>query len=131
MTPEKTITICGQSVKLIYCAATETGYERLSGKETTIFTPTTETDEEGKEVTIPAAAQMGDFITLGIAAIVAAYSRDGKEPPISSEEILYDATPEEVTELITAVIELRMKWYHVSPVVKEEMKTEEGSSPNA
>ena len=27
----KTITICGKDVELLYCAATETGYESISG----------------------------------------------------------------------------------------------------
>ena len=32
MKTEKTITICGKEVKLLYCAATENGYEQLAGQ---------------------------------------------------------------------------------------------------
>ena len=59
-----------------------------------------------------------------MAAIVAAYARRNEEPPITVDDILYDATPQEVTELIKTVIDLRAKWYEIAQVVKDEAQRE-------
>ena len=134
MKSEATIIICGQSVKMRYCAAAETGYESLSGNSISVFTPTFGKDDDGNDIVKePAKATMGDFLTLAIASIVAAYAKDGKDAPISSEDILYDATPEEITLLITTVVALRAEWYHVPSVIGKEMeeKTEDSDPKNA
>ena len=47
MISEKTIQICGKDVQMRYCAAAETGYERLSGQSSDIFVPEVERDDEG------------------------------------------------------------------------------------
>lgn len=113
MIAEKTITICGKDVQMRYCAATETGYELLSGNSSTVFVPTAaETDADGKVVRYdPPKATTDDFIKLALAAVIAAYERKGENVPISASDILYDAEPDEVTNLIASVIELRKKWY--------------------
>jgi hypothetical protein len=52
MLATKTIIICGRKVEMLYCAATETGYEQLvsgTGKDINVFLPTiTERDSDGK-----------------------------------------------------------------------------------
>ena len=117
---EKTIQICGHDVKMRYCAAAETGYEQLSGKSIATFVPTFGTNEKGEQViTEPAKAVTDDYLKLAISAIVAAYSRTGEEPPITSEDILYEARPEDVTTLLNTVVELRIEWYGVSKVVTD------------
>ena len=127
MIAEKTIQICGQDVQMRYCAAAETGYERLSGKSSNVFTPTVaKRGEDGKPVKInPPEATAEDYLTLALAAIIAAYGREDKEPPVSSKDILYDATPEEVSNLITAIIELRSKWYDIPSLITTEEHTDE------
>lgn len=119
MNPEKTITLCGKEVRMRYCAAAETGYETLTGNPSTVFSPIIEErDAEGKPTKLtPPSASTDDYLKLAISAIVAAYSRNNEEPPITAEEIFYDATPKEVTDLITTVIKLRNQWYAVPDVV--------------
>lgn len=133
MIPEKTIKICGKDVQLRYCIASETGFEILSNKESTVFlpTPTEKKDEEGNIIYDKPKATTEDYLRLAIASIIAAYERNGQEPPVSVDDILYDATPEEVTNLIAATIELRLKWYHISDVVKPETEKKDDDEKNA
>ena len=126
MIVEKTITICGKEVRMRYCAAAETGYESLSGNSIAVFSPTFGKDDEGNDiVTEPAKATTQDYLTLAVAAIVAAYARGNEEPPVTSEDILYDAAPTEVAELLTTVVMLRVEWYKVPEVVKPDMQPDE------
>ena len=124
MIAEKTIQICGKDVRMRYCAATETGFESLSGKNVNVFTSTpTEFDKDGKPTKFgPPVATTQDYLTLAVAAIVAAYARNEEEPPVKSEDILYDATPQEVSNLLTTVVMLRVEWYKVPEVVNTDMK---------
>lgn len=110
MTNEKTITICGKEVKMRYCAATETGYEQMSGKSIG------DIDFKKQE----------DLIRLSLAAILAAYLRDEAEAPVTSADILSDAKPKEIIKMITVLLELRAAWYDVPFVVKPEMEEQEG-----
>ena len=132
----KTITICGKDVELLYCAATETGYESLSGQSCEIFIPEISKDKKGKEQ-IRMRATTRDYIQLAAAAIVAAYTRKGEDAPVTADDILYNATSQEVTKLITTVIELRNAWYQVPSVIKPEddtqkdQKEEEGKQKNS
>lgn len=126
MTTEKTIQICGKMVVMRYCAATETGYEKISGRSSTIFVPDIEKDEEGHITNIKPKAMTEDFIILAVAAIIAAYQRKGEYAPITADDIIYEANPSEVEELIKTVIKLRNEWYKIPDVVKvEDNKTEE------
>ena len=121
MIPEKSISLCGKWVTLRYCAATETGFETLSGKSSDIFIPDVQRDSEGNVESITQRATTEDYLRLAFSAIIAAYARKDEEAPITADDILYDATPQEITELITAVLELRAKWYQVPDVVKPEV----------
>lgn len=132
MIAEKTITICGKQVRMRYCAATETGFEISSHKSISVFSPTFGKDEEGKDmITEPAKATSEDYMYLASAAIVAAYSRNNEQAPITSEDILYDASPEEIAELLKTVITLRAEWYNVPSIVKPDMKPGNGKKKNA
>lgn len=121
MIPSATITLCGREVEMIYCAAAETGFEYISGKSVDIFVPDVDRDENGKVVKVhQPAATKGDYLKLGIAAIVAAYARKEQDPPITDVEIIYESTPEDIMKLVTTVVSLRNQWYHVPEVVKPE-----------
>lgn len=125
MTPQKEITINGQQVKMIYCAATENGFEEISRKSISVFLPTFGTDEEGNTIIKEVApCTIGDWIALAMASIVAAYTRDGEDVPVSSEYLLYEATPQERSDLTMAIVELRNEWYGVPKVVEEQLKQE-------
>ena len=105
---QKEITICGQKVKLMYCAASENGFEDLSGKSINDldFTKTK------------------DILNLSLACIVAAYTAENQEPPIKSEDILYRATSKELTDLYLTVINMRAEWYNVPALVADKLNQE-------
>lgn len=122
----KKITICGKEVELFYCAATENGYERMSGGKTIgVFIPTFKTDKDGNQVIdkLPEATNE-DFLLLAIAGIVAADTYYKRDAVINSEDILYDATPTERRLLIDTIIELRNEWYEVPKIIAEITRKE-------
>lgn len=126
MIAERTINICGKDVKMRYCAATETGYETMSGRSATIFMPTTTKDDKGNIINIEVTAETEDYIKLALAAILAAYTCDKKDAPITSEEIMYNASSKDVILLIRTVTELRNEWYDIPPIIKpDENQTDE------
>jgi hypothetical protein len=121
MNNEKTITIQGKDVRMRYCAATETGYTSISGKDASVFSARQLYNDKGeKDGIAPPEATTEDYITLALAAIVAAYARTGDTAPVTSDDILYDFTPAEVQLLITTVVELRLEWYRVPEGIKQE-----------
>ena len=105
---EKTITIQGTEVTLCYCAATENGFEDLSGKN--IY------DIDFKS--------QRDLFNLSLSAIVAHYAKKGVQPPISSDTLLYETTPKEMSDLIATTLELRMAWYGIPKVVADQLEKE-------
>lgn len=122
---EKTINICGKEVRIIYCAATENLFEDISGKSTSVFVPTFGKDKDGKDIVVaPPKATIGDFVTLAVAGIIAAYTKSGEEMPVTSEDILYSATPYERNELLTTVVDIRNEWYNIPKVVDDTLKKE-------
>lgn len=126
MIAERTINICGKDVKMRYCAATETGYETMSGKPATIFMPDITKDAKGNIISIETKAETEDYIKLALAAILAAYSCEKKDTPITSEEIMYNASSKDVILLIKTVTELRNEWYDIPSIIKpDENQTDE------
>lgn len=112
MIQEKTISILGKDVRMRYCAAAETGYEKMSGRTMEVF---------GK---IGEATQQ-DYIYLAYASIIAAYSRNHQEPPVTAEDILFEVSPKEIIELIQSVIELRSAWYEIPAVMEEKVEEDD------
>ena len=92
----------------MYCAASEQGFEDLSGKSINDLDFT----------------KSKDIMNMSLACIVAAYAAEDKEPPIKSEDILYRAASKELTDLYLTVINLRAAWYNVPAVVSEKLKQE-------
>ena len=121
---EKKIQILGKEVMVRYCAATEKCFEEISGKEISVFVPTTRTEKGKTVIDKPAEAMLGDYLTLGVAGIIAAYSRHDMEPPVTANDILYDATPVDRNTLVTAICELRNAWYQVPNIVPKEQPSE-------
>lgn len=105
-----------------YCTATETGYEEASGKSSAIFIPKIIEGKDGKPTKVIPKSTTADCILLATAGIVAAYTRINEEAPITADDILYDAEPEEVTALITAILEMRNEWYKIPSVVNKQDK---------
>jgi hypothetical protein len=109
MKTERTIHILDRDVRLRYCAATESGFEQLRKKS--IY----QIDFHSNE----------DLIALSLAAIIAAYARSEEEAPINSDDLLYDAAPQDIITLMTATVELRNEWYNVPKVVEDTIKAEQ------
>ena len=132
---QKMIENCGREVELFYCAATENGFERLSGKLIDVFLPILGKNEEGKTVVagMPPATNE-DYMMLAIAGIAAADSFNEREPVITSKDILYKATPAERTLLVDTIMELRNEWYEIPKIVNDTIEKEheeEQSTENA
>lgn len=113
---EKTITICGQQVKMRYCAATEIGYEKLSDKSSAIFVPEVIKDENGTITDVKQNATLSDFVQLAIAGIIAAYDSENDDAPVTAKQILNEAAGNEVSKMVTTIVELRNDWYSVPNV---------------
>lgn len=113
---EKTITICGQQVKMRYCAATEIGYEKLSDKSSAIFVPEVIKDENGTITDVKQNATLSDFVQLAIAGIIAAYDSENDEAPVTAKQILNEAAGNEISKMVTTIVELRNDWYSVPNV---------------
>lgn len=131
MLAQKTITLCGKQVEMLYCAATETGYEQLvsgTGKDINVFLPTVlKRDSDGKPTKVePPVAQTDDYLKLALAAIIAAAASKKQEPVVSADDIMYHASSQEVTKMITAIVELRTKWYTIPEAVKPETDEKPG-----
>jgi hypothetical protein len=62
------IEILGREVEMLYCAATETGFEDIAGKTADIFNPIPVLDKEGKvKELMPPPATTKDYIYLAVA----------------------------------------------------------------
>lgn len=113
---EKTITICGKQVKMRYCAATEIGYEKLSDKSSAIFVPEVIKDGNGTITDVKQNATLSDFVQLAIAGIIAAYDSENDDAPVTAKQILNEAAGNEISKMVTTIVELRNDWYNVPNV---------------
>lgn len=116
---------------MCYCTATETGYESISGKSSVIFIPKITKDEHGNIQSVTPQSNVADYITLAVAGIIASYTRRHQDAPISSEDIMYEASPEEVQDLIRNILEMRNEWYKVPILVKPIEGEQEPESSDA
>jgi hypothetical protein len=109
---------------MLYCAATETGFEDIAHKTADIFNPIPVLDDEGKvKELMPPQATTKDYIYLAVACIVAAYASRGEEAPEMTNDILYKATPAEIQLLTRTAFELKLEWYRIpetATIVKME-----------
>jgi hypothetical protein len=121
------ITILGREIEMLYCAATETGFEDIAGKTADIFNPIPVLDKEGKvKELMPPSATTKDYIYLAVACIVAAYASRGEEAPNLTNDILYNATPAEVQLLTKTAIELKLEWYKVPTTATIDKMKDDG-----
>lgn len=139
MNPERTIQLTHKTedgkmeqieVRMLYCAASETGFQALSGETIDVFTPVLDKDDKGKIVVkeAPRATDL-NYIQLALASIVAAYERDGEKPPVTTEDILYNATRDEVLQMVKTIVEMRTEWLFVPSTIQDEMKSQQGDRP--
>lgn len=143
MNPERTITITHKNadgklepteVRMLYCAASEIGFQDLTGKNISVFMPKIELENGEAVMKEPPAAEDIDYIKLALACITAAYMRDNEQPPITSEDILYNASRDEVIEMVKAVAQMQQEWMFVPPTIERETSDNaktSGKSKNA
>lgn len=105
MNNEAKININGQDIRMLYTAAAEKGFEDMTGQSSAVFMNN---------------SKIYDWVTLGLACIVAAYAKQNEEPPVKSEDILYNWGPDDVESLINTTIKLRRAWYKIPEVIKTE-----------
>lgn len=143
MNPERTITITHKNadgkleptkVRMLYCAASETGFQDITGKNISVFMPKIEFENGEAVMKEPPAAEDIDYIKLALACIAAAYMRYNEQPPITSEDILYNASRDEVIEMVKAVAQMQQEWMFVPPTIERETSDNaktSGKSKNA
>lgn len=129
MNPERTITITHKNadgklepteVRMLYCAASETGFQDLTGKNISVFMPKFEFENGKAVMKEPPAAEDIDYIKLALSCITAAYLRDNEDVPVTSEDILYNASRDEVIEMVKAVAQMQQEWMFVPPTIERE-----------
>jgi len=135
---KETIKIFGKEVDMLYCAAAEIGYEKLSGKSSEVFIPKRAmsgdhpvNDSDGNPIYNAPEATLDDYIKLAVSAIIAAYAREGKDAPITTKDILYDAPPNDVTTIVATVARLRNEWYTMPAALQNDEISEDVVSKNA
>lgn len=104
----KEITICKKQVTVAYCFATEIGFMTFTGQP--IDTMETTNPEH--------------IIYLILAALHAYYQKDSKDSPVKDEDLMYDATPEELYDAIKEIMNLRGEWYKTLLGDKQEKPAE-------
>ena len=105
----KTITITGKEVGVAYCYATEIAFRKYTGV--------------GVENFDPANPEHAAYIIL--AAILAYYQHKGEDAPVTDKDIIYETSPQDIIDAMTAVFHLRAEWYNLpagEPEDKEEDK---------
>lgn len=94
------IKICGRTVHVGYCYATEIAFHNYTGVGVDKFDP----------------GNPQHAIYLIMAAVFAYYnSKDhqGEDHDLTDEGLLYESKPEEIVEAFKQVLELRGRWYGV------------------
>ena len=104
---KKIINLCGKETGIAYCYATEIAFKKYTGEYVDQF------DAQNPEHTL--------YIIL--AAIFSYYQALGEEAMVKDEDLMYNATPQDLVNALTEVFNLRAEWYQAEP---EPEKEEEG-----
>ena len=115
---KKEITLCGKHVIIAYCFATEIAFQNYTGVGFDKFDP----------------MNPEHVIYTVLAAILSYYKSEGKEIPVKDTDLMYNATPTELTTALTEIFELRKEWYDIPKGAErkdEEPADEEGKEKNA
>ena len=98
MASEKTITINGKKVGILYQFATEMAFENMTGQSIA------KTNFELQE----------NLLKLCLAAILAYAQKHDEEPTLTSDDIMFGMESKaDVQTLINAVVECQKEWYEV------------------
>ena len=123
---KKEITLCGKSVTLAYCYATEIAYKDLSNEDMLDY---------AKHAVEAIQAQRDPDIKRTIFAILAcimAFYEDADKAPVKDSDIMKDATPVEIGTAMLTILSMRNEFYHVPKGEPEEKpKKSTGRRKNA
>lgn len=112
---QKETTLCGKTVNLAYCYATEIAFRELTNSDINDFV--------SEAVDAVSANRMPDIkktICTLLASLMAYYNN---KLPVTDEELMKEATPTEVGTALGIVLSLRMDFYKL-PSGEPEEKTE-------
>lgn len=114
---KKEITLCGKQVTLAYCFATEIAFQKYTGVGFDKFDP----------------VNPEHVIYTVLAAILSYYESKNQEMPVKDTDLMYHATPMELTTALTEIFTLRNEWYEVPKGDKKDDQTadKEGKEKNA
>lgn len=104
----KEITICGTQLTLSYCYAVEIGYKILSDQNIHDFF-----DEVGKALNEQKMPDIQRTIYLIMASALAYYQSKKEKAPVTDEQIMYEATANELSNALLAIITLRSEFFKV------------------
>lgn len=104
----KKINICGKDVTVAYCYATEIAFRKY-----------TDVTIEKFDATNP------EHVMYVILAAAVAYAQSkGEDEKLQAEDLLYNASPEELVSAVTEIFHLRAQWYKVPTGEEDPQETE-------
>ena len=106
---KRDITICGKTVTVAYCFATEIAFRNYAS------VAINDLDTTNPE----------HLAYIILSAITTYYQSENIDPPVTDKELLYNSRPEELIAAIKTIVEMQGKWYK-SPIAdtKEDEKDE-------
>lgn len=111
----KTVKLAGKKVHLLYCYATEINFYDAAGIELKDFI---------QEAVVNKTSDP-KYVVYAILAAALAYSKSkDEEPQITSEDLIFKASNEELSAALVEVTKLFAEWYHLP--AGEQPKNEEG-----
>jgi hypothetical protein len=102
------ITICGKTVTLAYCYATEIAYKDLSDENIGEYI-----NEAVDCIQKGADPDVKRTILAILACMLAYYNNKNEDTPIEFEELMSNISPSEFATAIITVLDMRIEFYHV------------------
>ena len=115
---QKEITLCGKQIIIAYCFATEIAFSKYTGVGFDKFDP----------------ANPEHVIYTILASTLSYYDAEKQEMPVKDTDLMYHATPTELTNALMEIFELRKAWYEIPAGAEkkdEHPADEEGQEKNA
>lgn len=123
---QKETTICGKTVNLAYCYATEIAFRELTDSDINDFV--------AEAVDAVSASRMPDIkktICILLASMMAYYNAHNGEIPVTDKELMNDSTPTEIGTALGIVLSLRMDFYKLPSGEPEEKPKKGGRKKNS
>ena len=102
------ITIAGKAVTLCYCYATEIAFKTLAERDINDFML-----DAGPQLNENRMPDVRQVIFLLLASITSYYNSLGEQAPVTDNDLMYEATPQELGTALGTVLRLRVEFYTV------------------